>query len=30
MSYRKIGGIHFIGIGRFRFMFCKTKQATKG
>jgi hypothetical protein len=25
MSYRKIGGLHFIKLGRFTFMFCKRK-----
>lgn len=22
MSHRKVGGIHFLRIGRFQFMFC--------
>jgi hypothetical protein len=28
-SYRKVGGLHFVKLGRFTFMFCLSKQYRK-
>lgn len=27
MRYRKVGGIRFLRIGRFQFMFCRCRKA---
>ena len=26
LSYRKVGGLHFLKLGRLTFMFCLSKQ----